>query len=131
MAPILLIEDDLDVRLLLEHILIEAGYHITAAETVATATAFLGSQPFDLVICDVNLPDGSGLTIADRAMAAGAKALVITGHGLTLKPGDLESYDYVLNPVRAIELLFAIERRLAEKSGAAEVVDFPRHIGEL
>jgi DNA-binding response OmpR family regulator len=61
-------------------------------ETVLTATALLNSQPFELVICDVNLPDGSGLTVADRAKAAGVKVLVMTGQGLSLKPGSLQPY---------------------------------------
>ena len=88
MARILLIEDDADVRPLLEHILLEQRYEVTTAETVLTATALLNSQPFDLVICDVNLPDGSGLAVADRAKAAGVKVLVMTGQGLSLEPAS-------------------------------------------
>jgi hypothetical protein len=88
-ARILLVEDDPDVRPLLEHILLEDGYEVITAESVATATTILGTQPFDLVICDVNLPDGSGLRIADKAVGAGIKALVVTGQGLTLNPVSL------------------------------------------
>jgi len=89
MDRILLGEDDVEVRPLLEHILMDNGFRVTTAENVASATTLLGSQPFDLAICDVNLPDGSGLTVADKAIAAGVKALVVTGHQLSLKPGSL------------------------------------------
>lgn len=125
MARILLVEDDPDVRPLLEHILLAEGYDTTATETVANATALIGQQPFDLVITDVNLPDGSGLRVADAGIAAGLKVLVLTGHGLSLKPGTLASYDYLLKPVRMPELLEAVRERLSRPEGDAKVVDFP------
>src|SRR5438552_16123009 len=66
MDRILLVDDDVEVRPLLEHILLDNGYEVVTAEGVATATALLIAQPFDLVLCDVNSPDGSGLSIADK-----------------------------------------------------------------
>ena len=109
MDRILLVDGDPAVRPLLEHILLDNGYQVVTAESVATATGLLGSQPFDLVLCDVNLPDGSGLTVADRAIAAGVKALV-TGHGVSIELGRLAPYDYLPKPFRVIELLDRIER---------------------
>jgi DNA-binding response OmpR family regulator len=126
MARILLVEDDPDVRPLLEHILLSENYEVTATETAAVALSLLAVQPFDLVVCDVNLPDGSGLDVADRASLAGAKALVITGQGLSLKPGSLAPYDYLLKPLRVGELIAAIKRRLDRRDDPAEVVPFPR-----
>jgi DNA-binding response OmpR family regulator len=67
MPRILLVEDDLNVRPLMEHIMVEHGYQVTTAESVATGTALISSQPFDLVICDVKLSDGNGLSVAERA----------------------------------------------------------------
>jgi DNA-binding NtrC family response regulator len=127
MARILLVKDDPDVRPILEHILLEHRYEVTTTETVLTATALLNSQPFELVICDVNLPDGSELTVADRAKAAGVKVLVMTGQGLSLKPGSLQPYDYLLKPLRVADLLAPIERRLFGKSGDdSAVIQFPK-----
>jgi len=122
MARILLVEDDPDVKPLLEHLLLSEGYQVTTADSVAVAVSLLEAQPFDLVMCDVNLPDGSGLSIADKASATGVKALVVTGYGLSLKPGSLDRYDYLLKPLRVAELTAAIKRCLAEKGGESEVV---------
>jgi len=123
-ARILLVEDDPDVRPLLEHILITELYSATTADSVAVALSLLARQPFDLVVCDVNLPDGSGLRIADEATAAGVKALVATGHGLSLEPGDLAQYNYLLKPLPVSELVAAIERAPAEKIVRARSFDF-------
>jgi DNA-binding response OmpR family regulator len=121
MARILLVEDDPDVRPLLEHILLSENYQVTAVETAAVALSLQASQPFDLAICDVDLPDASGLIVADRAGLAGVKTLVITGRGLSLEPGSLAPYDYLLKPLRVAELISAIRRRLADR-GLADVV---------
>jgi len=122
MVRVLLVEDDPDVQPLLEHILVMEGYDVTVAGSVAVAASLLRAQPFDLVICDVNLPDGSGLEIADQAIAMGVKPLVVTGQGLSLEPGSLEPYDYLLKPVRVRELATAIRRCL----GDSQVVQFPK-----
>jgi DNA-binding response OmpR family regulator len=53
---ILLVEDDIDVRPLLEHILLDAEFEVTAVESLANALALLEKQPFDLVVTDVKLP---------------------------------------------------------------------------
>jgi DNA-binding response OmpR family regulator len=126
MARILLLEDDPDVRPLFEHVLQGQGYQVTAADTVAKGMAFLSGQPFDLAICDVHLPDGSGLAVADKATAAGVKALVVTAHGLSLKPGALARYNYLLKPLRVGELLAAVKRCLADKGGQSVVAPFPK-----
>jgi DNA-binding response OmpR family regulator len=123
-ARILLVEDDRDVRPLLEHIMLGEGLDVTTSETAANAIALLERQPFDLVVTDVNLPDGSGLRVADKAKDIGVSALIVTGHGLTLQPGVLASYDYLLKPLRPRELLDAIKARL--RRGDGQVVPFPR-----
>ncbi len=126
MARILLVEDDPDVRPLLEHIIAsEAGFQVTAVETAARAIELLVAQPYDLVLTDVNLPDGSGLRVADKAAELEVRALVFTGHGLSITPGSLAKYDYLLKPVRAPELLKAIRTRLARRTGEGKVVPFP------
>ena len=52
------------------------------------------------------------------------RALVFTGHGLSLEPGALAHYDYLLKPLHADEFLEAVRRHVPHES--AEVVRFPR-----
>ncbi len=102
MDRILLVEDDVEVRPLLEHILMDNGFQVTTAESVASATTLLSSQPFDLAICDVKLPDGSGLTVADKAIAARSPLPA------TLSTPELRSY--VLDEREGCELLTEQDR---------------------
>jgi DNA-binding response OmpR family regulator len=79
MRRILLVEDDSDVRMLLQHVLLDAGYEVDCAESFAAARARLARRAYDLVLTDGKLGDGSGIELADDAAGRGMKALVVTG----------------------------------------------------
>ena len=119
MKRILLVEDDPDLRLLLEHVLLGAGYEVDTAATVADAHTRLDDADYDLVLADGRLEDGTGMMVADRATEAGSKALIITGYAFDLPKEDLARFEYLLKPVRPSELLEAVERVL--RSGVPDV----------
>ena len=112
MKRILLVEDDPDLRLLLEHVLLGAGYEVDTAATVADAHTRLDDADYDLVLADGRLEDGTGMMVAERATEAGSKALIITGYAFDLPLEQLDRYEYLLKPVRPSELLEAVERAL-------------------
>ncbi len=78
MARILLIEDDLDVCHVMEHALIDGGHAVEATGRLIAGFVLLGSHPFDLVVTDVRLPDGSGIEVADRAREKGIPTLRVS-----------------------------------------------------
>jgi DNA-binding NtrC family response regulator len=110
---ILLVEDDWDVRMLLEHVLRDAGYEVDSADCVAAARAQLGSHDYELVLADGILGDGSGIAIADAAVSRGFKTLIITGYMLRMGKEELARHEFLMKPVRPRELLAAVERRMA------------------
>src|SRR2546425_1966462 len=105
MARLLLIEDDTNVLLLLEHVLLGAGYGVDCAETVRSARSYLARRRYDLIVADGKLPDGTGMMIGDAAQAKGISTLIITGYAFQLPRADLLRYDYLLKPLRPSELL--------------------------
>jgi DNA-binding NtrC family response regulator len=125
-ARILLVEDDLGVRPLLEHVIASDGHEVLAVESVKNALLYLATQPFDLVVTDALLPDGSGMNLADAAKEKGVRTLVITGYGLSLPAGSLAQYDYLLKPLRPKEILEAIRARLPRDRDNGQVVPFPK-----
>jgi two-component system, NtrC family, response regulator HydG len=113
MTRILLVEDDANVLLLMEHVLSGDGYDVDTASTVQQARSHLAQRPgYDLVVADGKLPDGTGMEVGDAAAQAGAKTLIVTGFAFQLPREELGRYDYLLKPVRPAELLRAIGRML-------------------
>ena len=112
MHRILLVEDDPELRLLLEHVLLGAGYEVDTADTVEAAYARLKGPPYDLLLADGRLEDGTGMMVAEKAGITGAKVLIITGYAFELPREQLGRYEYLLKPVRPSELLEAVERAL-------------------
>src|SRR5258708_16087867 len=112
MARILLVDDDLDVCLVMEHALIDGGYEVEATGRVLAAFVLLGSHPYELVVTDVRLPDGSGMEVADRAREKGIPTLIVTGYAFNLPRADLERFEFLLKPIRPRELVRAVERML-------------------
>ena len=85
---ILLVEDERDVRLILEHVLIDAGYAVDTAETASGARELLDGGSYDVLLADARLPDGTGMDLCDAAAELGVKCLVMTGYAFTLPRGD-------------------------------------------
>ena len=112
MPRILLIEDDANVRMVMEHALIDGGYEVDVAGTLLVGYELLASRLYDLVVADARMPDGSGIDLADNAREKGASALIITGYAFNLPRDDLDRFEFLLKPVRPSELLQAVERVL-------------------
>ncbi|MGO2558411.1 response regulator transcription factor [Brachybacterium sp.] len=67
MATALVIEDDDDIRRLLEVVLSQAGYSVAAAETGTRGLEALNARVPDLLLVDVGLPDIEGYEVVRRA----------------------------------------------------------------
>ena len=113
MARILLIEDDEDVRVLVEDSLLEEGYEVDATETVAGALSRLGEQSYDLVLTDGRLPDGNELTIASEATQRGMKVMIFTGYASEFPPEKLALYTVVKKPASMSYLVETAARVMA------------------
>ncbi len=112
MARILLIEDDLDVCLVMEEALLDGRHAVDATGRVLAGFVLLGSHPYDLVVTDVRLPDGSGIEVADRAREKGIPTLIVTGYAFNLPKDELDRFELLLKPFRPKELLRAVDRVL-------------------
>jgi two-component system response regulator HydG len=114
MPRILLVEDDADVRFVIEHVLIDAGYQVDTTGTASGGQELLRRHSYDLVVADGRLPDGSGMDIADTAMERGTKTLVMTGYAFTLPSATHDRYEFLLKPIRPMEIIRAVERALQD-----------------
>jgi len=79
---ILLVEDHADTRNVMARLLGSMGHEVVTAGDVASGLKAAGARPFDLVISDIGLPDGSGLDLI-RQLSAGraVKSIALSGYG--------------------------------------------------
>jgi PAS domain S-box-containing protein len=79
---LLLVEDDADTRNALQKLLRGKGYTVTSASTVAEALRAGASEKFDLLLCDLGLPDGNGAEIIRHFRnKSELPAIALTGFG--------------------------------------------------
>ena len=62
-VALLVVEDEMDSRDLLQHILEDAGAHVTAVGDGQTALALLGQTRFDALVSDIGMPEMNGLEL--------------------------------------------------------------------
>jgi CheY-like chemotaxis protein len=74
---ILIVEDHDDTRDALERFLSRCGYGVAVAADLRSALNLLQSQPFDAVISDIALPDGTGYALISEARRRGINVLAI------------------------------------------------------
>ena len=120
---ILVVEDDAPLRAMLEQELVADGYDVRAVGSVADGLFHAEEEAFDLMILDLNLPDGDGIEVAERLGPDADVPIVM----LTAR-GDLDSRlrglyagaaDYVTKPFSLPELRARIHVRLRERRGDA------------
>jgi CheY-like chemotaxis protein len=109
---ILIVEDDTHARAVMQHVLLSAGYTVDAVGTAAAALDKLDGHAYHLILTDDRLPDGRGVHVADVAREKGVDAVVVTGYMLHSEKADLERHEHLMKPVRADELVEAVDRHL-------------------
>jgi DNA-binding response OmpR family regulator len=79
---ILLVEDHGETRAVLSGLLGRSGHEVAAAGSVREALALLEAAPFEVLICDIGLPDGSGIEVLNEARKREGwkKLLALTAH---------------------------------------------------
>ncbi len=105
----LIVDDEPDIRELLEITLIRMGVDTQSAETVGQAHSFLAEQPFNLVLTDMNLPDGNGIELVGHIQEhyPATPVAMITAYGSVetainaLKAG---AFDFISKPVDLSQL---------------------------
>ncbi len=105
-----LVEDDPDIRQLLEYLLAEEGYSVRAFGTVQS---FKESLPFgspNLFILDIMLPDGNGIEVSEQLRASSDTRevpilLMSADHGKVNKPTPASVNEFIAKPFDIDDLL--------------------------
>lgn len=109
---ILMVEDDFALAMGTEYALTSEGYEVVSANTLADARR-LYDDSIDLVLLDVMLPDGNGLTLCKELREAESLVPIIfltaVSEEVNIVQGlEIGADDYVTKPYRVKELLARI-----------------------
>lgn len=128
LGRVLIIEDDADLLQYLTQMLSEFCV-VEAVASCAAAKRVLAKSPPDLVLCDIVLPDGNGLTLMQTLKknpeTAHISVVFLTGQsGETAlrKSRDVDADDYILKPFDIEDLLESIKVRLRNRNAIHNAV---------
>jgi two-component system, OmpR family, phosphate regulon response regulator OmpR len=128
---ILVVDDDVRLRRLLQRYLTEHGYHVTAAADAGEAKAALRHFAFDLMVLDVMMPGQDGISLVSELRAAlDLPILLLTALGETedrVNGLSAGADDYLAKPFDPRELLLRIAtilRRVAPATPAGQPLRF-------
>jgi len=124
----LIVDDEADIRELLNITLSQLGLGVTEAANLSEAKALLAAQAFDFCLTDMRMPDGSGLELVNyiQQHSPAMPVAMITAHGNTelavecLKAG---AFDFVSKPVELTRLRSMVKTALQLRSEQAVPVD--------
>ena len=133
MSPerVLCVDDDAQIRGLVERLVGTAGHECVGARSVDEARRLLESEPFSVVLCDIGLPGHSGLELLDEIARTrpDVATVIVTGEQdphVANTALQLGAYGYLLKPFQPNELLIDVtnalyRRRLeADRRAAAQ-----------
>ena len=112
---ILLVDDDANLRRVLEIQLESSGHAVTTADSAAAALEHLDAEGFDVIITDIRMPEMDGLALLGeiKRRDPGAVVVILTAHGdiksavRALKEG---AFDFLTKPIAEQTLLSTVAR---------------------
>ncbi|CAN5394843.1 acetoacetate metabolism transcriptional regulator AtoC [soil metagenome] len=123
MSSILVVDDERGIRSLCSDVLTRAGHRVEAVDSAAGAIAAIArngsSNRFDLILCDINLPDQDGVSLLPKLLVGdpAPAVLLITAYptiDTAVRGMKLGARDYIGKPFSPDELRLCVNRALAE-----------------
>lgn len=134
----LVVDDEPGMRAVLARHLERLGFSVVEAGTANAAHAELDGGGFELLVCDLRLPDGSGLDVirAAKECAPALATIIVSGGGGPEEPGQALAEDvdeFLVKPFAGQQLAIAVEaafRRRQERGAARAAVASTREVIE-
>lgn len=102
---ILLVEDHADTARLMSRLLRASGYEVATAGSVASATVLARQVEYEVLVCDLGLPDGTGFDLLEQLKDhTGMKAIALSGHGTEEDIAKTKAAGFVEHLVKPIDV---------------------------
>jgi len=118
---ILVVDDELSIRISLGDLLRRDGHQVDVAESAGPALEMLKTQAFDLLIVDIKMPGMDGLEMLEHVkdLDPDVPVVMMTAYGSidsAVKAMKLGANDYVVKPFDPLEIGMLVERILKEQT---------------
>lgn len=122
MADILVVDDEIGIRELLNEILGDEGHTVLLAENAAQARRMRNDQELDLVLLDIWMPEVDGVSLLKEWAAAGKLSMpviMMSGHATidtAVEATRIGALDFLEKPISLQKLLKTVENGLARRT---------------
>ena len=119
---ILIVDDEPDIRNLVQEILVDEGYAVRVAEDTAAARQHANSQPPDLVLLDIWMPGEDGISLLKDWQGNNGidcPVVMMSGHGTVetaVEATRLGAYGFIEKPLTTAKLLASVRHALEASS---------------
>jgi len=111
---LLIVDDERSIRNSLSEILSDEGYEVDAAEDGPTAISMAGKERYDVIFCDIKMPNMEGTEVLERLRGEGVDSamVMISGHGDIdtavdcIKKG---AFDFIQKPLDLNRILITVK----------------------
>lgn len=121
-TKILIVEDHADSAYLTARLLRMTGYEVQTASGYGQALKAASQSTFDLMICDIGLPDGNGCALLrELHRQYGLDGIAVTGYGLPWDVSEVKRagfLDHLVKPLDFEKLKAAVAVAMENKSAA-------------
>ena len=112
---ILIVDDETNMRHMLQAMLTKQGYAVAGAANGAEALDTMAAAPFDFILCDLRMPEMDGMSFLEKAMQLFPEKtyIMMSAYGTVetaleaLKKG---AYDYISKPFKTDEVLLTLKK---------------------
>lgn len=133
MSKILIIDDEPQIRSLLEKILSLEGYELSTSENATAALELLKSSNFDIIITDVKLPDANGIRLTKdiKALHPDTEVIVLTAYG-QIKDGieamKNGAFDYLVKGGDGEDVLLSVNKAIEKIALRSQIENLKKRI---
>ena len=138
-SHVLVVDDEADIRALIQEILSDEGYGVTVAADAKQARDARADVKFDLILLDIWMPDTDGITLLREWSDSGdlsCPVVIMSGHGtvdVAVEATRLGAFDFVEKPLSLAKLLRTVEAALqsADKQSKSGYASLPSIIAPV
>ena len=130
-VQILVVDDEPDIRQLVQEILEDEGYSVQVAKDGESARLVYAQQKPDLVLLDIWMPDIDGISLLKEWSSAGSlesQVVIMSGHGTletAVEATRLGAFDFVQKPLSLAKLLATVRKALDSRP-QTKITESPR-----